>query len=229
VSDLGVAADSYDHGDRLPTPVRVQVAGLPQWEDVRQNVEYETVTAAIEHTLGAFETRYGYGGVRALLRADRSGDVSLFRRDDKTIVVVGQNPLADAVRDALPIDGWHSHPLPHRVTLLSTVRETLGTRTFSLLRREGFTSIEEVTAVPDRGLLDIRNMGSTTIATLRMIAARGCVDTASGPVTLSEYHAAELIMLLRVLLTHLKPQRKDELSKAVSAFIEEAFPAGRPR
>ncbi|MGZ7065436.1 MAG: hypothetical protein ACXVI6_03680, partial [Candidatus Aminicenantales bacterium] len=48
---------------------------------------------------------------------------------------------------------------------------------------------EEVTAVPDRGLLDIRNMGSTTIATLRMIAARGCVDTASGPVTLSEYHA----------------------------------------
>ena len=209
--------------------MRVQVAGLPQGQDVRQNAEYETVTvtAAIEHALGAFETHYG--GVRALLQADRAGDMSLYRRDDKTIVVVGQNPLADAVRDALPIDGWRSHSLPHRVTLLSTVREALGTRTFSLLRREGFTSIEEVAAVPDRGLLDIRNMGSTTIATLRMIAATGCVDTASGPVTLSEYHAAELIMLLKVLLTHLKPQRKDELSKAVSAFIEEAFPAGRPQ
>jgi hypothetical protein len=36
-------------------------------------------------------------------------------------------------------------------------------------------------------------------------------------------------MLLEVLLTHLKPQRKDELSKVVSAFIEEAFPAGRPQ
>lgn len=47
--------------------------------------------------------------------------------------------------------------------------------------------------------------------------------------TLSEYHAAELLMLLKVLLTHVKPQRKDELSQAVSAFIEEAFPADRAK
>lgn len=208
-------------------PVQVQVAGLPQWEDVRQNVEYETVTAALEHVVGAFETHYG--GFSALLHADRVGDVSLYRTDGKTVVVVGRNPLADAVRGALPVSGWSSHPLPDRVTLLSTVREALGTRTFSLLRREGFTSIEEVTAIPDRGLLDIRNMGSTTVATLRMIAAGRGVDTAGGPVTLSEYHAAELLMLLKLLLTHVKPQRKDELSQAVGAFIEEAFPTGRPK
>jgi hypothetical protein len=155
--------------------------------------------------------------------------VSLYRTDGKTVVVVGRNPLADAVRGALPVSGWSSHPLPDRVTLLSTVRETLGTRTFSLLRREGFTSIEEVTAIPDPGLLDIRNMGSTTIATLRMIAAERGIDTAGASVTLSEYHAAELLMLLKVLLTHVKPQRKDELSQAVSAFIEEAFPAAARR
>lgn len=58
-----------------------------------------------------------------------------------------------------------------------------------------------------RGLLDIRNMGSTTVAAFRLLATRECVDTASGPVTLSEHHAAELIMLLKVLITHLKPQR----------------------
>ena len=71
-------------------------------------------------------------------------------------------------------------------------------------------------------------MGSTTIATLRMIAAERRTDTDGGPVTLSAYHAAELLMLLKLLLTHVKPQRKDEMSHAVSKFIDEALPTGRP-
>ena len=48
------------------------------------------------------------------------------------------------------------HALPTSVTLLSALRDRRGTRSFSL-RREGFTSIEEVTAVPDLGLLDLRS------------------------------------------------------------------------
>ena len=126
-------------------------------------------------------------------------------RRDKTVVVVGRNRLADVVRDALPVDNWQRHALPTSVTLLSALRDRMGTRTFPLLRREGFTSIEEVTAVPDLGLLDIRNMGSTTISALRMIAVESRIGTDGGPATLSEYHAGELLMLLKVLLTHVKP------------------------
>ena len=49
VSELRGVAHRHDHGGgRLPAPVRVQVAGLPPWEDARQNAEYETVTAALE-------------------------------------------------------------------------------------------------------------------------------------------------------------------------------------
>jgi hypothetical protein len=149
----------------------------------------------------------------------------LFRRDDRTVVVVGQGAIADAVRTAMPVRGWVGHSLPERVTFLSTLRERLGTRTFSLLRREGFTTLEEVVAVPDGGLLDIRNLGSSTIATLRMTAAEERARSGGGPVTLSDYHAAELLMLLKELLAHVKPQRKDELTRAVSEFVEAAFPA----
>jgi hypothetical protein len=179
-----------------------------------------TVAAALEHAMGAFDAHPTASS--ALLWAD-AGAAALYPRRDQTVVVVGRNRLADAVRDALPVGQWRRHVLPTSPTLLSTLRDRLGTRTFALLRREGFTSLEEVTAVPDRGLLDIRNMGSTTISTLRMIAAEGRVSAGGGPVTLSEDHAAELLMLLKVLLTHVKPQRKDELTRAVSTFVDEAF------
>jgi hypothetical protein len=46
-------------------------------------------------------------------------------------------------------------------------------------------------------------------------------------VTRSVDHAAELLMLLKVLLTHVKPQRKNELTRTVSTFVDEAFPGVR--
>jgi hypothetical protein len=35
-------------------------------------------------------------------------------------------------------------------------------------------------------------------------------------------------MLLKLLTTHAKPHRKDELAQAVATFLEDAFPAAGP-
>jgi hypothetical protein len=184
--------------------------------------EFVSVAEALAHALGVFDAEFCASSV--YLWVPGLDGVSLFRKDDRTVVVVGQGAVAEAVRTGLPVQGWADHCLPERVTFLSSLRERLGTRTFSLLRREGFTSLEEVVAVPDAGLLDIRNLGPSTIAALRMIAAEEQARSVVGPVILSDYQAAELLMLLKDLLVHVKPQRKDELTRAVSEFVVATFP-----
>jgi len=185
------------------------------------------VQDALERALDAFDRDRTTGGVP--LRVGTSGEVSLFPREDKSVVVIGHNALGDAVRSALPVRGWCAHRLPAEVTLLSTLWDELGGRTVLILRRAGFLSIDEVAAVPDVGLLDIRNLGMPTIAKIRMVAAAHRAETVTGPVTLSAYHTGELLTLLKRLITHTNPLRKDELAHAVATFIAEALPGASPR
>ena len=108
VSELRGVAHRHDHGGgRLPAPVRVQVAGLPPWEDALAERGVRDGHRGAGVALDALKTHRA--GVGAVLQADGAGGVSLYRRDDKTLVVVRQSPLADAVRGALPIGGWRSH------------------------------------------------------------------------------------------------------------------------
>jgi hypothetical protein len=206
-------------------PFRVQVDHAPAWTEASAVVDCPTVRAALEHVVGVFEAFFLAFAARVWASRGGGDVVQVYRRADRSVVVVGRNALADRVRAALPANGWNISALPMSETPLSTLREAVGERTLSMLRREGFTTVEEVAAVPDSGLLDLRNMGLTTLGTLRMAIAAQRLDTGGEPVTLSGYHVTELRMLLKRLASQAKPDKKADLMREVTAFLNEAFPS----
>ena len=60
---------------RVRQPVRVQVAGVPPWEQAGHGAQFVTVTAALEYALGAFDAHTT--AASAVLWAD-AGAVSLY-------------------------------------------------------------------------------------------------------------------------------------------------------
>ncbi|WP_329243067.1 hypothetical protein OG417_45255 [Actinoallomurus sp. NBC_01490] len=88
--------------------------------------------------------------------------------------VVGSSPLAEQARSLLgdgAVNAWQLHKLPETTTPLSTLRPHLESRYYNLLDRHGFTSVEEATATPDAGLLQLRNAGPRFVEALRAIVA----------------------------------------------------------
>jgi hypothetical protein len=63
------------------------------------------------------------------------------------------------------VDGWRLHDLPVTQTPLNDAEPLLGPRVYAMLARYGFTTVEEIAAVPDLGLLDIRHFGPKTVWT----------------------------------------------------------------
>jgi hypothetical protein len=225
----GGVGDVVGGDGRLGPPFRVQVHPTPPWSESSEIVEYLSVREVLEHVVGVFDAFFLAFAARVWASsAGGGGGVQVYRRPDKTVVVVGRNVLADLVRAALPVHGWDACPLPMSGTPLSTLREEVGERTFSMLRREGFATVEEVAAVPDSGLLDLRNMGLTTLGALRMAISTQRLDTSGEPVTLSAYHVTELRMLLNRLTSQAKPDKKAVLMREATVFLDEAFPSSRP-
>lgn len=78
--------------------------------------------------------------------------------------MIGAGELGQHLRALLRdgVNGWRLHELPAAQTSLKDAEPLLGPRIYAMLDRYGFTTLEEIAAVPDLGLLDIRHFGPKT-------------------------------------------------------------------
>jgi hypothetical protein len=93
--------------------------------------------------------------------------------------LVGTGELGEHLRQLLRggVDGWRLHELPATQTPLTDAEPLLGPRVYSMPARYGFTTLEEIAAVPDLGLLDIRHFGpKTRLVVDAVLAAYHLVD-----------------------------------------------------
>ncbi|NUS44194.1 MAG: hypothetical protein HOQ24_10965 [Mycobacteriaceae bacterium] len=104
--------------------------------------------------------------------------VQLYAVRGTRVHVVGRDGVADRVRDLFAtagggeVSGWRLHEVSRPGTLLHRARPFLDSRSYRLLSREGFATVEEVVAVPDAGLLSIRGVGRSTVDTIRQMQRR---------------------------------------------------------
>lgn len=114
------------------------------------------------------------------------GGADLFRAGSRTVHVVGDTLVAAEARRLLTageVSGWQLQPIRPSVTPLQVLRPQLTTRYYGLLSRGGFSSVEEVEATPDSGLLDVRGAGPKFLDAVRTaIADLGLGDLADLPV-----------------------------------------------
>jgi hypothetical protein len=82
---------------------------------------------------------------------DHRDAVLLVRRPDRWVHLVGAGELGGHLRQLLRggIDGWRLHELPATQTPLTDAEPLVGPRVYAMLARYGFTTLEEIAAVPD--------------------------------------------------------------------------------
>ena len=140
----------------------------------------EGVENALREVVAEFETHAYVYTARVWVTAQDgdSGRALVFRREQRRLHVVGSTPVADRVRELLGagFTGWGLYPVQDGWTLLEIAEPILGHRAYNLLTREGFTTIEELAATPDAGLLDLRNLGAKSLT-----AIHDAVTTYAGP------------------------------------------------
>jgi hypothetical protein len=108
--------------------------------------------------------------------ADRAGlDVTLYGLVESwEIHVIGQNRLADEIREVLragQIPGWRLRELPADQTPVHALYARLSSRSSNLLQQVPFVSAEEIAALPDEVLREIRGLGPSTLAEIRSALA----------------------------------------------------------
>jgi hypothetical protein len=127
--------------------------------------------------------------------------------------------VARATAALLENHGYHEAVLPG-ATALAVLRRHLSTRVYNQLTRHGFTTVEQVAAVPDAALMDIRLVGGPSIAAIRETLA--AVKAALHPVEdvqLTTAQVAELIQLLAVLSTYAEGHGNHALAARADAFL----------
>jgi sigma-70-like protein len=115
---------------------------------------------------------------RARLRSADFGTAVVFRAwPARSLHVAGASALAAELRRLIAAGaepGWELHPVPEgrtplRALAVPLLRLSGSNRFFSLLDRSGFACVEEVAAVPDECLLDLRNGGPRFVAAVRQV------------------------------------------------------------
>lgn len=119
---------------------------------------------------------------------DRAGlEVTLYGlAQTREILVLGQNRLADQMRDVLrddQIPGWRLHELPAKQTPVQALYALLSPRPALLLKTRPFVSAEEIAAVADETLLEIRGLGVGYLAEIRSALADPSLREYSGILT----------------------------------------------
>ncbi|MFF5230239.1 hypothetical protein [Dactylosporangium sp. NPDC000521] len=187
--------------------VQVTVHGAP--DDSADGAARVSGRAAVMRVLEAFSNRPFVGSARIMM--DRGADrpaqhATLYRpAHGNAVVVVGGGTLAAAVRGLFPHQGWHVRAEPSPGTDLATIRGALGPRVYNTLVRDGITTVEDLAAIPDMGLLDLRLMGPGSIERIRTAVVLHTSTPANssagsaGPVTLTPGQAREARTLLGVL------------------------------
>jgi len=95
--------------------------------------------------------------------------VLLVRHPHRRVHLIGVGELGEHLRPLLRggVEGWRLHELPVTQTPLNDAEPLLGPRVYAILARFGFATVEEIAAVPDLGLLDIRHFGPKTRLDIR--------------------------------------------------------------
>lgn len=109
---------------------------------------------------------------------DRDDEAILVRRADRTVHIVGVGEVADGLRLRLrqEVDGWRLHELPEPQTPLKDAELLLGSRVYGMLTRYGFSTLEEIAAVPTLMYLGIRLFGPKTQLVVDSVLARYLTD-----------------------------------------------------
>jgi hypothetical protein len=114
------------------------------------------------------------------------GGTDLFRIGSRTVHVVGDTQVAAEAREALAagdVPGWILQPVRSSSTPLHVLRPLLTTRYYGILSRNGFSTVEEVEATPDVGLLALNGAGAKFIDAIHTaIADLGLGEVADLPV-----------------------------------------------
>jgi len=106
------------------------------------------------------------------------GSVLVFRPwPARSLHVVGQSLLAGEFRRLITsgaVPGWDLSPVPPGRTGLEVLagpllRRTGSRRFYNILERHGFAYVEEVAAIPDACLLELRNSGPRLVAAVRAV------------------------------------------------------------
>ena len=110
--------------------------------------------------------------------------------------------------------------VPEPATPLVTLGPLLPTRTPNLLMRKGYTSVEQVTTLPDAALHDLRSMGAVGISQLReAIATLGiAVSAAAALVTFTAEQAGEFARLLADLEALARAHDEHDLAEPAASF-----------
>ena len=102
------------------------------------------------------------------------GKALLFRTGDRSVHGGGDSQVATEARQALAAGdgpGWSLHPVRGSRTPLHTLQDAVPTRTYRVLSRYGYSTVEEVEATPDAGLRRMHGAGDKFIAGVRAAIA----------------------------------------------------------
>ncbi|MEX5635838.1 hypothetical protein [Parafrankia sp. FMc2] len=98
--------------------------------------------------------------------------------DAQEVHVVGGSWLAQQMRDLLragKVAGWSLHELPQTRTPVFALFPLLPLTTITAFEKSPFTTVEEVAAVPDDGLRELRRLGTKSIPAIREACAHPAV------------------------------------------------------
>jgi RNA polymerase alpha subunit len=167
----GVVVDLWDE------PVRVRVEGVMPWQYTLDPGPVDaSPEEALREALREFEDRpYSCYSATAWVCSDNGtgGRTLVFRRPGRVVHVIGTSKLAECFRELLRdgVDSWTLHPMPATRTPLEVAEPTLGHRTYKLLAREGFTTLEDLVAIPDEALMKLRNLGPKSLDAIHQAVA----------------------------------------------------------
>ncbi|WP_018351954.1 DNA-directed RNA polymerase subunit alpha C-terminal domain-containing protein [Longispora albida] len=150
-------------------------------------------------------------------------------RTGQNVVILGDGPLADELRACFPVQGWQIASLPVPGTALRDVAGQLDSRVYNAVARSGYRTLEEVAAVCDGALLDIRGFGSKSVDNLRGVVAAQLAKPGTAliddrPVTFTGPQVRELASLLGNLIDITTARGSDAIARRASDMLAALRP-----
>ncbi|MGH3772454.1 MAG: DNA-directed RNA polymerase subunit alpha C-terminal domain-containing protein [Pseudonocardiaceae bacterium] len=167
--------------------VRVRVEGAAPWPySLDPDPADASPEEALREALREFENHpFDCYSATAWVPSDNgaASRTLVFRRPGRVAHVLGTNKLAECFRELLRagVAGWALYPMPATRTPLEVAESMLGHRAYKLLAREGFTTLEDLAAVPDEALLQLRNLGSKSLDAIHQAVAAYSEATVAHP------------------------------------------------
>lgn len=220
--------------------IEARVQGAPAFRARRDGADepavFPALPAALDWVLGMLERHDLISGT-LVQGSSPWTSVGIVRvRDNQLLLVASHytgdgpgrkqvaNPAAEReVARLLPARGYQHLVLPEPVTPLVTLGPLLSTRVLNCLLREGYTSVEQVAALPDAALHDMQSMGAVGITQLRVAIATTSGTAAAPPaaprrVAFTANQARELAQLLNDLGALARVHDERDLAERAASF-----------